>query len=132
MVAWAEASFVLVLVGTYPWIHGRHPADPATAVQAETQRYAEEEQAGQLVRVGILRPCGRCGISSAEPTAKFRPCERAPWGDTLFSADDTSIGEVNFTLPPTFNQPAKRYLVFRSSSHRASQRVVQADFRIDF
>ena len=53
-------------------------------------------------------------------------------GDALFSADDTSIGKVNFTLPPTFNPPAKRYLVFRSSSPRASQRVVQADFRIDF
>jgi hypothetical protein len=57
-------------------------------------------------------------------------------GDALFSADAASNGEVNFTMPPTFAQPAKYYLVFRNSAFRSGSRAtgkaVQADFRIDF
>jgi hypothetical protein len=57
-------------------------------------------------------------------------------GDALFSADAASNGEVNFTMPPTFAQPAKYYLVFRNSAFRNGSRApgkaVQADFRVDF
>ncbi len=53
-------------------------------------------------------------------------------GNALFSADDASNGEVNFTMPPTFGKPAKYHLVFRNSSPSSGKRAVQADFRIDF
>lgn len=52
--------------------------------------------------------------------------------EAIFSADDAHDQEVNTTLPPTVNQPAKYYLVFRNSSPKAGKKVVQADFRIDF
>jgi hypothetical protein len=52
-------------------------------------------------------------------------------GDALFSADGAHDQEVNVTLPPTFNQPAKYYLVFRNGSNQGKIGV-QADFRIDF
>jgi hypothetical protein len=52
-------------------------------------------------------------------------------GDALFSADGAHNQEVNVTLPPTLNQPAKYYLVFRNSSNQGKV-AVQADFRIDF
>jgi hypothetical protein len=52
--------------------------------------------------------------------------------EAIFSADDAHDQEVNAGLPPTVNQPAKYYLVFRNSSPKAGKKVVQADFRIDF
>jgi len=52
--------------------------------------------------------------------------------EAIFSADDAHDQEVNTALPPTVNQPAKYYLVFRNSSPKADKKVVQADFRIDF
>jgi hypothetical protein len=52
-------------------------------------------------------------------------------GDALFSADATHDQEVNASLPPTLNKPARYYLVFVNDS-RATKKVVQPDFRIDF
>ena len=51
--------------------------------------------------------------------------------EALFSADETHDQEVNVTLPPTLNKPAKYHLVFVNAS-RATKKVVQPDFRIDF
>jgi len=53
------------------------------------------------------------------------------FADALFSAASAHQQEVDFTLPPTFDQSAKYYLVFRSGSPRVKE-IVQADFRIDF
>ena len=53
-------------------------------------------------------------------------------GDALFSTDAASNGEVNFTMPPTFGQPMKYFLVFRNASPSVGKKAVQADFRIDF
>ena len=52
--------------------------------------------------------------------------------DPLFSAGNAHEQEVDFTLPPTFDQSAKYYLVFRNSSTSVRRKFVQADFRIDF
>ena len=52
-------------------------------------------------------------------------------GDALFSADATHDQEVNASLPPTLNKPAKYHLVFVNAS-RATKKVIQPDFRIDF
>jgi hypothetical protein len=49
----------------------------------------------------------------------------------LFSAEDAHAQDVNFSMPPTFNEPAKYYLVFRNSGS-AGKKTVEADFRIDF
>jgi hypothetical protein len=51
-------------------------------------------------------------------------------GEAVFSVEDAHDQEVNAGLPPTFDQAAKYYLVFRNNSH--AKTVVQADFRIDF
>jgi hypothetical protein len=51
-------------------------------------------------------------------------------GDTFLSAPNSQ--EVATALPPTFDQPAKYYLVFRNNSGKAAQKVVHADFHIDF
>jgi hypothetical protein len=53
-------------------------------------------------------------------------------GEAVFSVEDAHDQEVNAGLPPTFDEAAKYYLVFRNNSHDAAKRVVQADFRIDF
>jgi hypothetical protein len=52
-------------------------------------------------------------------------------GEAVFSADEAHDQEVNTGLPPTLDQPAKYYLIFRNGAHAAAK-VVQADFRIDF
>jgi hypothetical protein len=51
--------------------------------------------------------------------------------EALFSADATHDQEVNATLPPTLNQPVKYHLVFVNDT-RATKKVVQPDFRVDF
>ena len=53
-------------------------------------------------------------------------------GDTTFSAEEAPAGEVNASLPPTINQPARYHLVFRNNSRHGAQKVVQADFRMEF
>jgi hypothetical protein len=224
---WLMASCVLVLVGSYAWTHRRHIATPETVVAESQPKYAEQEQAGQMVivtgpmadhmlhekagDVETLQPIAQSSSykSSGKPSASDHASDDTPVGtskallhktfnvagivdlpfdlpahastaqlrgtyrsflphsgvqpagersddraadveflllneqqyadllngrpgDALFSADDTSNGEVNFSLPPTFVQPAKYYLVFRNSSRGGAKRVVQADFRIDF
>lgn len=52
--------------------------------------------------------------------------------DALFSAEEAGTHELDFTLPPTFDQSAKYYLVFRNSSTSVRKKFVHADFRIDF
>ena len=51
--------------------------------------------------------------------------------DALFSAGNAHAQEVDFTLPPTLDRPAKYYLAFRNGSP-STEKIVHADFRIDF
>jgi hypothetical protein len=53
-------------------------------------------------------------------------------GEAVFSADDAQAQEANVSLPPTYDQPAKYYLVFRDNAKTRGKKVVKADFRIDF
>ncbi len=53
-------------------------------------------------------------------------------GEATFSAEDAHSQEVNFSIPPTFGQPAKYYLIFRNNSAGKEKMYVQADFRVDF
>ena len=53
-------------------------------------------------------------------------------GEATFSAEDASEQEVNANLPPTFGQPQKYHLIFRNASRETGNKVVQADFRIDY
>jgi len=53
-------------------------------------------------------------------------------GEAMFSAEDAHAQEVNFSIPPTFGQSAKYYLVFRNNSAGKGRKYVQADFRVDF
>jgi hypothetical protein len=53
-------------------------------------------------------------------------------GEAVFSAEDADSQEVNTSLPPTMDKPAKYYLIFRNNSRSAGKKFVQADFRVDF
>jgi hypothetical protein len=53
-------------------------------------------------------------------------------GEVLFSADASHNQSVNFDLPPSNDHPVKYYLVFRNSEGSKSNKVVEANFRVDF
>jgi len=52
--------------------------------------------------------------------------------EALFTVESSHNQAVNFDLPSSRDQPVKYYLVFRNAEGSASQKVVQAQFRIDF
>ncbi len=52
--------------------------------------------------------------------------------DVVYSVDSSHDQDVSLGLPATLDHPVRYYLVFRNSSSRAGQKVVQADFRVDF
>ena len=52
--------------------------------------------------------------------------------EAVFDAEGAHDQELNTTLPPTFGQSAKYYLVFRNAAASGGKKIVQADFRIDF
>lgn len=51
--------------------------------------------------------------------------------EALFAAEVTHNQEVNLTLPPSLNRPARYHMVFMNASH-STTKVVQADFQVDF
>jgi hypothetical protein len=53
-------------------------------------------------------------------------------GDATFVAEDAPAGDVNASLPPTFNQPAQYHLIFRNNSRAEGKKFVKADFRMEF
>ncbi len=53
-------------------------------------------------------------------------------GDATFATEDAPAGEVNASLPPTINEPAKYHLLFRNNSRGVGKKLVQADFRMEF
>jgi len=52
--------------------------------------------------------------------------------EVIFSAEAAHDQEVTTNLPPTITKPAKYYLVFRNSAHETGEKLVQADFHLDF
>ncbi len=52
--------------------------------------------------------------------------------DPLFSGDEAHFQEVNLSIPPTWSQSAKYYLVFHNNQRGKGKKVVQADFDLDF
>jgi len=53
-------------------------------------------------------------------------------GDAVFWASGARQQDIDFRMPPTFDQPVKYYLVFRNTAQDHGKRIVQADFHIDF
>jgi hypothetical protein len=49
----------------------------------------------------------------------------------LFAAEPACDQEVNFSLPPTLDEPVRYHLVFRNPV-RSPQKTVRADFHVDF
>lgn len=94
-----------------PQLHGRYRAFPQ----------GEEEVADEPGAVQFL-------LLSEEQYVNFlsgRPAE------ALLTADGSEEQDINFRLPPTFEQSAKYHLVFKDNSKTAKE-VVRADFRIEF
>jgi hypothetical protein len=52
--------------------------------------------------------------------------------EALFNVDGSHNQAVNFDLPASMNRPVKYYLVFRSSGSGKANKVVEANFRVDF
>jgi hypothetical protein len=82
----------------------------------------------------------QAGAESSDADVEFLLLSEQQYGEFLngrpsepvFSAEDAHNQEVNTALPPTRDQPAKYYLVFRNNRHELGKIVVQADFRVDF
>jgi hypothetical protein len=53
-------------------------------------------------------------------------------GDATFSVDEAHVQEVNASLPPTIGQPVRYHLVFRNTSRQRQNKLVEADFRMEF
>jgi hypothetical protein len=52
--------------------------------------------------------------------------------ESIFSADASQEQTVDVSLPPSLNQSAKYYLVFRNTPGGDAQKTVQADLTVDF
>jgi hypothetical protein len=52
--------------------------------------------------------------------------------DALFSVEASHNQSVNFDLPATMNDPVKYYLVFRNVQGSKDNKVVEANFRVEF
>jgi hypothetical protein len=52
--------------------------------------------------------------------------------DAIFSADASHEQNVNVSLPPSLNQGAKYYLVFRNTPGGDAKKMIQADLTVDF
>ncbi len=52
--------------------------------------------------------------------------------DSLFSASASHDQNVDVSLPPSFTQPKKFYLIFRSSPGSDPKKVVKADLSVNF
>ena len=53
-------------------------------------------------------------------------------GDAIFVAEDAPGADVNASLPPTLNEPARYHLIFRNNSRAEGKKFVKADFRMEF
>jgi hypothetical protein len=52
--------------------------------------------------------------------------------EALFSAEASHNQEVNFDLPSSLDQPVKYFLIFRASPGGVPNKIVEADFHVDF
>jgi hypothetical protein len=52
--------------------------------------------------------------------------------EALFSVEASHNQSVNVDLPASLDQPAKYYLIFRNSPGKGLEKVVEADFHVDF
>lgn len=53
-------------------------------------------------------------------------------GTAMYTVDPTHDHEVEFLLPPTQEEPAKYYVIFRNSPGGAALKYVEADFSLTF
>jgi hypothetical protein len=52
--------------------------------------------------------------------------------EALFNVEGSHNQAVNFDLPASMNRPVKYYLVFRTSGSGKANKVVEANFHVDF
>ena len=52
--------------------------------------------------------------------------------EALLSVEASHNQSVNFDLPASMGQPVKYYLIFRNAQSSKSNKVVKAEFRVDF
>jgi len=52
--------------------------------------------------------------------------------EALFTVEDSHNQAVNFDLPASMSQPVKYYLIFRNAENSKGNKVVEANFRVDF
>jgi len=82
----------------------------------------------------------QAGVSDDEANIDFLIVNAGQYADlagnhpseALFSADASHNQSVNLDLPPSLDQPAKYYLVFRNSAAKGPAKIVKADFHVDF
>jgi hypothetical protein len=106
---WVVASIVLVMVASYAWTHARHVAVPANAFAAQDSqpKYAEQQQAGQMVTVtgpmADYMARQKAGVETLEPTARpvsYSVSEKSVDQDHV--NNDSPVGTSTALLRRTF------------------------------
>jgi len=122
---WLVASCVLMLIGSYAWIHRRHVAIPAAVVQDNHPRYAEEEQAGQML--GVTGPMAdymlrqKAGdVETLQPIAQVS-AHKASAGDHV--SNDSPVGTSTALLHKTFNVTGITELPFELPAHASTPQL---------
>lgn len=117
-----EKTFNLKNSATYPFEIPAHAVQPHLHGIFESFVGQVHGASDETANIDFL-------IMNAEQESNFasnRPSE------ALFSVEGSHNQAVNFDLPASMNQPVKYYLVFRSSGNGKANKVVEANFRVDF
>ncbi|HKH99765.1 MAG TPA: hypothetical protein VJ999_11715 [Candidatus Sulfotelmatobacter sp.] len=117
-----QKTFALKGTATFPFEIPAHAAQPH--LHGSFQSFVREVHGASDETANI-----DFQVLNEEQQAAFasnRPSE------ALFSVEGSHNQEINCDLPASMNQPAKYYLVFRSSDGSRGSRVVEAGFRVDF
>src|SRR5258708_5263455 len=114
-------TFTLQSSADFPFEIPAHAAMPQ--LHGSYQSFMRQGEAGEQGGAVEFLAMNERQFSDA---ANGRPAE------AIFSADASHAQDVNFSLPASWNQSVKYYLVFRNDPESGAKKTVQADFTVDF
>jgi len=117
-----EKTFSLKTSATFPFQIPSHAARPHLhgIFQSFVGKAGGASDDAANIEFVILNEDQQANVASDRPS------------EALFSVELSHNQAVNFDLPPSMNQPVKYYLVFHNAQGSKSNKVVEANFRVDF
>jgi hypothetical protein len=117
-----EKTFSLKTSATFPFQIPSHAARPHLhgIFQSFVGKAGGASDDAANIEFVILNEDQQANVASDRPS------------EALFSVEASHNQAVNFDLPPSMNQPVKYYLVFHNAQGSKSNKVVEANFRVDF